>query len=264
MTKPRFSKYVFWGTIAFLFLPLLVLGIYSFNSTKSFTFTGFSLRWYEVLFSGSRQANQLWLSVQNSFFVASVAAGISTVIGTLGAIGINWYRFKTKAYLQTMSFIPLVLPEAILGVGFLVFFSTILGLERGMVTILLAHISFTLPFVILMVLARLSEFDYSIIEAARDLGAKEHQILTRVILPISMPGVISGFLTSFILSLEDFVVTLFVKGGSSSDTLPIYVFNVIRKDTPMMVAAFSVFLILFTVLLTMSVRNLVKYIVKSS
>lgn len=264
MTSPRLSRTIYWATIAFLFLPFLVLAIYSFNSSKSFTFTGFSLRWYEELFSGSRKAAHLWLSVENSLIIAFGAASISTIIGTLGAIGINWYRFAYKKYVQTMSFIPLVLPEAIMGVGFLVFFTSILGLERGMITILLAHISFTLPFVILMVQARLSEFDYSVIEAARDLGAREHQILFRVVIPISLPGIVSGFLTSFILSLEDFVVTLFVKGGSGSDTLPIYVFNIIRKDTPMMVAAFSVFLILFTIILTLSVRRLVKYIVKSS
>lgn len=264
MTKPTLSRAIFWTTIVFLFLPFLVLMIYSFNSSKSFTFTGFSLRWYQELFSGGRKADQLWLSVRNSFLIAFGSASISTVMGTLGAIGMRWYRMPWKKYLQGMSFLPLILPEAIMGVGFLVFFTSILGLERGMLTILLAHVSFTLPFVILMVNARLSEFDYSVIEAARDLGAREHQVLLRVILPMSMPGIVSGFLTSFILSLEDFVVTLFVKGGSASDTLPIYVFSIIRKDVPMMVAAFSVFLILFTVILTLSVRNLVKYIAKSS
>lgn len=264
MNKPRLSRVIYWLTIAFLFMPLIVLAFYSFNDSKSFAWNGFSLRWYADLFSGNREARDLWSAVGNSFIIAFGSATVATIIGTLGAIGITWYRFKYKRYLQTMSFIPLVLPEATMGVGFLAFFSAILQMERGMWTILLAHISFTLPFVLLMVQARLAEFDFSVIEASRDLGAREHQTLLRVILPMSMPGIISGFMTSFILSLEDFVVTFFVKGGADSNTLPIYIFSIIGKKTPMMVAAFSAFLIIFTVLLTLVARRFVKYIVKSS
>lgn len=262
MTTPRLSKTIYWVMIGFLFTPIVVLAFYSFNESKSFSFTGFSLKWYESLFSGSRNSIELWTAVKNSFIIAFGAATIATVLGTLGAIGINWYRFTYKKYLQAVSFIPLILPEIIIGVSLLVFFSSVLQLNLGMFSILIAHISFTLPFVILMVMARLSEFDFSIIEAARDLGAKEHQILTKIILPISRPGVAAGFLCAFTLSLEDFVVTQFVK-GPNSETLPLYIFKVVKKNIPMEVSALSVFLVILTVALVFSVRNLAKYLVKS-
>jgi len=263
MQQPRISRIIYWLTIAFLFFPLVVLAFYSFNSSNSFSFSGFSTKWYAKLFSGDRIAQEIWASVGNSFLIAFSAAAIATIIGTLGAIGINWYRFAYKKYLQAISFIPLVLPEIIIGISILIFYSSVLKLELGMFSILIAHISFTLPFVILMVMARLSEFDYSIIEAARDLGAKEHQILLRVILPISTPGILSGFLVAVTLSLEDFVVTQFVK-GPNSETLPLYIFKVVKKSIPMEVSALSVLLVVFTIVAVFSARKLTKYFVKSA
>jgi len=286
--RPGVSKVIYWAVVGFLFFPLLVLLFYSFNVGKGFQWIGFSFHWYDRLFSDSRE---LWASVQNSLIIGLSAAAVSTVIGTLGAIGLNWYKFFSKRYIQAVSFIPLILPEIVIGVSLLIFFaSNVRGMgnfldgvataappgvsqfvaalalpfhiELGMGTILIAHISFTLPFVILMVLARLSEFDYSIIEAARDLGAKELDILFRVIIPISMPGIFSGFLTAFTLSLEDFVVTLFVQ-GPNSQTLPLYIYGHVKKGLPPEVNAFSVILIVFTMVLMFSVRNLLKYMVKS-
>jgi len=259
--RPRLSRAIYWVVVAFLFFPLAVLLFYSFNGGKSFVWQGFSLRWYEKLFSDS---GELWNSVRNSLFVGLTSAAVSTVIGTLGAIGLNWYQFRAKRYIQAVSFIPLILPEIVIGVSLLIYFATVLRgvLSLGMGTILIAHISFTLPFVILMVMARLSEFDYSIIEAARDLGAKEADILWRVVIPISLPGIFAGFLTAFTLSLEDFVVTLFVQ-GPNSQTLPLYIYAHVKKGLPPEVNAFSVILILFTLVLLFSVRNLLKYMVKS-
>lgn len=290
--KPRLSKAIYWIVVAFLFFPLVVLLFYSFNEGRGFVWSGFSFRWYQRLFSDSIE---LWNSVRNSLIIGLTSAAVSTVLGTLGAIGLNWYKFFSKKYIQAVSFIPLILPEIVIGVSLLIFFASTLrgfpglmdglassspawiawfwyalafvtqplrGVELGMGTILVAHISFTLPFVILMVLARLSEFDYSIIEAARDLGAKERDILFRVVIPISMPGIVSGFLTAFTLSLEDFVVTLFVQ-GPNSQTLPLYIYAHVKKGLPPEVNAFSVILIAFTMLLMFSVRNLLKYMVKS-
>ena len=258
MNKPRVSKYIFWTTAIFLILPLLVLLFYSFNESRSFTWTGFSFIWYEKLFNESAQ---LWQAVNNSLIVAIVSSLIATVIGSLGAIAINWYKFFFKPYATALSFLPLVLPEIVLGVSILVFFNMI-GLPLGMVSVIIAHTTFTLPFVLLMVMARLSEFDFSIIEASRDLGATELQTLLRVIIPISMPGIISGFLTAFTLSLEDFVVTLFVAGPGSS-TLPLYIFSAIRFGVTPTINAFSVLLIAVTVLLAVSVHRLFKYLIKA-
>ena len=256
--KPRFAKVVYWCAIAFFFLPLAVLAFYSFNESKSFMWKGFSTKWYEKLFTNSPV---LWESVRNSLLVALVSASVSTVLGTLGAIGINWYQFFFKKYVQAISFIPLILPEIIIGVSLLIFFNLV-HLPLGMGTILIAHISFTLPFVILMVLARLAEFDYSIIEAGRDLGARESQILFRIIVPISLPGIASGFLTAFTLSLEDFVVTKFV-AGANAETLPLFIYNSVRRSVPPEVNALSVVIVLVTMLLVFSVRNLLKYVAGS-
>ena len=257
--RPRFAKVVYWITIAFMFAPLAVLAFYSFNASKSFTWTGFSWRWYEKLFTNSPI---LWEAVGNSLIIAVGAAVVSTILGTLGAIGINWYKFKLKKYVQAVSFVPLILPEVIIGVALLIFFASVLHFPLGMGTILIAHISFTIPFVMLIVMARLSEFDYSIIEAGRDLGAREDQILLRIIVPISMPGIVSGFLTAFTLSLEDFVVTRFVS-GANSQTLPLYIYGMVKRSVPPEVNALSVVIVLVTILLVFSVRNLLRYVVSS-
>lgn len=256
--RPKFAKAVYFGTVAFFFMPLVVLAVYSFNESKSFNWTGASLRWYEKLFTNSPA---LWTAVGNSLLVALVSAAVATVIGTLGAIAVNWYRFRLKKYVQAVSFIPLILPEIIIGVSLLIFFN-LARLPLGMGTILIAHISFTIPFVILIVMARLSEFDYSIIEAGRDLGARESQILMRIVLPISAPGIVSGFLVAFTLSLEDFVVTKFV-AGANAETLPLFIYNNVKRSVPPEVNALSVVIILATVLLVFSVRNLLKYVVSS-
>lgn len=233
--------------------------IFSFNDGRTMVWKGFSWRWYESLFTNQPR---LWMAVSNTLIVAFTASTVATVIGTLGAIAINWYRFKAKTYVRAMSFLPLILPEIIIGVSLLIFFR-MLGLELNLFTIILAHISFTIPFVLLMVMARLGEFDYSIIEAARDLGANENQTLTKVILPISVPGILAGFITAFTLSLEDFVVTFFVT-GSGSDTLPIFIYNQIKRKLPPEINAFSVVLVGVTVLILFLARRSIKYFVQRS
>lgn len=257
MTQPRLSRGIFWTTITFLIMPLVVLMFFSFNEGRTMVWKGFSLHWYDSLFHNSPR---LWAAVINTLIVAFSSSIAATVIGTLGAIAINWYRFKAKAYVQAMSFLPLILPEIIIGVSLLVFFRMV-QIPLSLATVIIAHTSFTMPFVLLMVLARLNEFDFSIIEAARDLGAKEAQILFKVILPISIPGILAGFLTAFTLSLEDFVVTFFVT-GSGSDTLPIFIYNQIKRKLPPEINAFSVVLIGATVFLLFFARRSIKYFVQ--
>ena len=253
--RPSFSRSVFFTTIVFLSMPLVVLVLYSFNESKSGSWTGFSVRWYVKLFSASPQ---LWRAFGNSAIVALSSALVATVIGTLGAVAVNWYKFRLRKYLRTITFLPMILPEIIIGVSLLIFFAGI-GLRLSLFTVFVAHVSFNLPFVFLLVLARLEEFDFSIIEAARDLGASETQTLLRVILPISMPGIVSGFLTAVTLSLEDFVITFFVTGPGAT-TLPLYVYSAIRFGVSPVINALSVVMILGTVVLTWSTRNFLKYI----
>ena len=251
-----FSNTVFIFTLIFLFLPLLVLFMSSFNSSTSMTWTGFSFRWYQRLLT----ERGLWIAFRNSIIIALTSAATATIIGTIGAIGVNWYRFKLRGYVKTISFLPMILPEIIIGVSLSVFFAGI-GIPLGLFTIYIAHTTFNIPFVFLMVMARLDEFDFSIIEAAADLGANEKQTLFKVTLPICKPGIISGMLTAITLSLEDFVITFFVSGPGSS-TLPVFIHSAITKRggiTPL-ISALSVVMIIGTVILSIMLRKFLKYI----
>jgi len=256
MQRISVSQTIFFFTIIFLFLPLLVLVVYSFNASTSMQWTGFSLRWYQRLLT----ERGLWIAVRNSLLIAASSAATATIIGTIGAIGVSWYKFKLRTYVQTISFLPMILPEIIIGVSLAIFFAGV-GIQLGLLTIYIAHTTFNLPFVFLMVMARLDEFDFTIIEAAADLGASERQTLFKVTLPICMPGIVSGFLTAITLSLEDFVITFFVSGPGSS-TLPVFIYSAITKKggiTPL-ISALSVVMILGTVLLCIMLRKFLKYI----
>jgi spermidine/putrescine transport system permease protein len=255
-SKPfSLSQTIFIATLVFLFLPLMVLILYSFNASKGMGWTGFSFVWYEQLFFNSRD---LWRAFWNSILIAFTSAATATVLGTLGAIGVNWYRFRLRGYVQAVSFLPMILPEIIIGVSLALFFSAV-KIPLGLLTIFIAHTTFNLPFVFLMVMARLDEFDFSIIEAAHDLGASEKQTLFKVTVPICMPGIVSGFLTAVTISLEDFVITYFVAGPGST-TLPLYIYSAIRYGVSPVINALSVVMILGTVLLTYLLRNFLKYI----
>lgn len=244
--------------IAFLFLPLAVTVVYSFNAAKGMAWSGFSLRWYARLFLDSEK---LWTSFGNSLIIAFSAGAVSTALGTLAAIGVNWYRFRGRMYIQTISFLPMVLPEVIIGISMLIFFSAV-NVPLGMLTIFIAHTTFCLPFVFLMVLARLDEFDFSIIEAAHDLGANEKQTLFRVIVPAIMPGILSGFMMAVTMSLEDFVITFFVSGPGST-TLPLYVFSMVRYGISPVINALSFVMILGTMTIAFALRNFLKNIAAS-
>lgn len=250
-----FSFTVLVLTLVFLFLPLFVIIAYSFNAGKSSTFTGFSLEWYKKLFFDSEP---LWAALLNSLIVAFSSAALATVLGTLAAIGISWYKFKGKAYIQTVTFLPMVLPEVIVGVSMLIFFSGI-KLPLGLFSIFVAHTTFCLPFVFLMVLARLDEFDFSIIEASHDLGATEKQTMYKVIIPAIFPGIMSGFMMAVTMSLEDFVITFFVSGPGST-TLPLYVYSMIRFGVSPVINALSFVMILATVLIAFTLRKFLKNI----
>ncbi|WP_191014773.1 ABC transporter permease [Treponema zioleckii] len=247
-----FSKAVFALGLAFLFIPLFVIVFYSFNSSEGSQFTGFSFRWYEELFLKS---GKLWKSLLYSGIVALASALISTVLGSLAAIGISWYKFFGKNYIQSISFLPMVLPEVIMGVSLLIFLSGI-HMNLGITTIIIAHTTFCLPFVYLMVSSRVDEFDYSIIEAAYDLGANEKQTLLHVILPAIAPGIISGFMMSVTMSIEDFVITSLVNGNI--ETLPISVYNMIRHGVSPVINSLSFILILFILLLAIVLRKSLK------
>ncbi len=249
---PQFSlsKTALCLSLLFLFIPLFVITFYSFNGSKDTTFTNFSFVWYEKLFLSS---GDLWNSLFNSLLVAVTSSLVATVLGSLAAIGISWYKFFGKGYIQTISFLPMVLPEVIMGVSLLIFFSGI-KLSLGLFTIFIAHTTFCLPFVYLMVSARVDEFDYSIIEASHDLGANEVQTLFKVIIPAIMPGILSGFMMSVTMSLEDYVITSLVSGPGST-TLPLYVYSMIRFGVSPVINSLSFVLILSICAITFLLRK---------
>jgi len=248
-----FSKTMLALVLAFLFIPLFVIIFFSFNESKDTTFTNFSLVWYQKLFFESRP---LWQSLLNSFIIAITSSLVATILGTMAAIGNSWYKFWGKKYIQSVSFLPMVLPEVIMGLSLLIFFNFI-KLPLGLFTIFIAHTTFCLPFVYLMVGARVDEFDYSIIEASHDLGANEVQTLFKVIIPAILPGIISGFVMSITLSLEDYVITFMVSGPGST-TLPLYVNSMIRFGVSPVINSLSFILILAICLITVAGRKFLK------
>ena len=251
--KASASDWIYGLTVVFLFLPLFVLFFYSFNSSKGGTWTGFSLGWYEKLLFSSPA---LWKAVVNSLAIALGSALAATVLGSLAAVGTNRYRFRGRNLVKGLSFMPMLFPEIVVGVSLLVFFAGV-GLKLGMWTIFIAHTSFNLPFVYLLVDARLEEFDSSVIEAARDLGADEFQTLLRIIVPMALPGIASGFLTAVTLSLEDFVITFFVSGPGST-TLPLYIYSAIRFGVSPVINALSAVMVAGTIALVYPLRNFLK------
>lgn len=259
--KFSMSRIFFWLTMIFFYLPIFLLVFYSFNDSKTSSFTFFSLRWYKELFFNS---SDLWQVFLRSIVIAISSSSIAVIISTLGAIGIKWYNYRFKNYLKIVNYIPLILPDLIIGVSLLLFFNIqIMGFRNiplGMMTIFIAHTTFNIPFSLLIILARLDEFDYSVIEASRDLGATEWQTLTKVILPNMTPGIVSGFLMSLTLSLDDFVITSFVT-GINSDTLPIKIYSMLKFGVSPIVNALSTILVLGTLIIALSSRKVQKYMI---
>jgi len=208
---------------AYIYLPILLLVIFSFNQQKlNITWEGFTLRWYGELF----RDNDVRLAVQNTLIIAVASTLAATVIGTMAALALQRYRFPGFIAAETLLYIPVIIPEVVMGISLLVFFSMI-KFRLGLATITLSHIAFSIPFVTLVVRARLHGYDKAIEEAAMDLGANEWVTFWRITLPTIMPGVLSGSLLAFTLSLDDYVITYFTAGPGST-TLPLRVFSMVR------------------------------------
>lgn len=254
--KRRISLFFFILVMIFFYLPIIMLIVLSFNSSKGYEFKSFSLRWYIELFTKSPR---MWQAFTRSIIIAITSSIFSVIIATLGAIGIKWYNFKMKPYVKILNYIPLVIPDLIIGVSLLIFFNINFSkIPLGMLTIFIAHTTFNIPFSLFILMSRLSEFDYSIVEASRDLGATEIQTLNKVIIPSMIPGIVSAFLMSLTLSLDDFVITSFVT-GTNSDTLPIQIYSMLKFGVSPTINALSTILILGTLILAISSRRLQKY-----
>lgn len=240
----------------FLYAPIFVLIVFSFNQSKSSSvFTGFTLDWYKRLFN-----NRLIISsLVNTIIIAVAASIISTTLGTLAAIGINSMRKVPRAVVMNVTNMPIINPEIVTGVSLMLlfnFFAARMTLEFGFVTLLIAHITFDVPYVILNVMPKFNQMDPHLYEAAQDLGCSPFKAFRKVVLPEIMPGVISGFLMSFTYSLDDFVISYFTS-GSTSQTLPITIYSMTRRKVSPEINALST-LIFITVVIVLIVKNFVE------
>lgn len=257
--KRKISLLFFILVMIFFYLPIIMLIVLSFNSTKGYEFKSLSLRWYIELFLKSPK---LWQSFARSILIAIASSSISVIIAILGAIGVKWYNSRMRSYVKVLNYIPLVIPDLIIGVSLLLFFNmSFAKIPLGMFTIFIAHTTFNIPFSLFILMSRLSEFDFSIVEASRDLGATEIQTLNKVILPTMVPGIVSAFLMSMTLSLDDFVITSFVT-GTNSDTLPIQIYSMLKFGVSPTINALSTILIIGTLIVALSSRKLQKYMLK--
>jgi spermidine/putrescine transport system permease protein len=227
---------------AFLYVPILVLILFSFNSARSgAVWQGFSLVWYQRMFGNARIIE----AAATSLLIAVLSTLGAVVIGTLMAMAMERYQFKGKAGWDGLLYMPVIIPEIVAGISLLLFFAAA-GIERGLFTLVVSHIAFSMPFVYLTVRARLADFDRSIEEAAKDLGANEWVTFRRITLPLLMPGVISGALLAFTLSLDDFVISFFVN-GKGWQTLPVYIWGQIRKGITPEINAISTVMLVFSI-----------------
>ena len=229
---------------AFLYLPILVLMFYSFNENKLATvWSGFSLKWYGKLFQNEQMLGAAWISIKIAFFTATAAV----VLGTLAALVMTrMRRFPGKTLFGALITAPLVMPEVILGLSVLMLFmslGSVIGLApRGVVSIWIAHVTFTLAFVTVVLSSRMAELDKSLEEAAMDLGANRVKVFFLITLPIIAPAIISGWLLAFTLSLDDVVVASFVSGPNST-TLPMVIFSSARRGLNPQVNALATIMI---------------------
>ncbi len=229
---------------AFLYLPILLLVIYSFNESRLVTvWGGFSTRWYGELFRNEALMNAAWVTLR----IAFVSAAVATVLGTLAAISLTRYgRFRGRALFTGMIYAPMVMPEVITGLSLLLLFVAI-DLGRGFWTIAIAHTTFAMCFVTVVVQARLVAFDRSLEEAAMDLGARPLSVFFTVTLPLIAPAVIAGFLLAFTLSMDDLVIASFTSGPGAT-TLPMRIYSQVRLGvTPEINAASTILIGLVTI-----------------
>lgn len=236
---------IYLGIILILmYVPILLVILYSFNESKiSSVWAGFSLKWYEELFRDSA----LFEALGNTLILGVLSSLCAGIIGTLGAYGMNKANFRTKGAVEYVSTLPIMIPEIILGMVFMAFFS-LLGLPFGMTTLVIAHTAFCIPYVFMLVKARLVGMDKSLPEAALDLGASPARVFFDITLPLILPAVASGMLLSFAMSIDDVIISIFVT-GVDVNTLPIKIYTQLKTGVTPKINALCTLMFLATLLL---------------
>ncbi|UII56456.1 ABC transporter permease [Cytobacillus spongiae] len=239
------SKLYLAVVFVILYAPILYLMFYSFNSGGNMhDWEGFTLDWYKELFQDTR----LLVIVLNTVVIALLSAVISTIIGVLGALAIHYVRKNHwRNTLLSFNNVLIVSPDVIIGASFLIMF-TMIGIKLGFVSVLLSHIAFCVPIVVLMVLPKIQEMSSTLIDAARDLGASRWDVLSKVVLPYITPGIFAGFFMALTYSLDDFAVTFFVTGNGFT-TLSVEIYSLARRGISLNINALSTLLFLFTMIL---------------
>ena len=256
MKKNKFSKFFSSGylilVLLFIYLPIGYLVLFSFNEGKSMTnFSGFSLRWYESMFRDRTMLESIYVTL----FVAVISTVVSTVIGTIAAIGLSKAKRVVRSILLEINNLPVMNPDIVTAIGLMLLFISV-KVQAGMVTLILSHISFCIPFVILSVMPKLRQLDDNVAEAALDLGATPWKALTRVIIPQIYPAILSGALIAFSMSLDDFVVSYF-NAGAGINTISMYVYAMKRYNLSVNAMAT---LIVAAVALILVLANLIPWI----
>ncbi|MBR4015189.1 MAG: ABC transporter permease [Anaerotignum sp.] len=238
------GKVILGITALFFYLPILYIIVFSFNDSRSLTkFSGFSLRWYEKMFADRTMMEAVVYTV----VIAVLATVVSTIVGTLAAIGLSRSRRALRNVVEQVNNLPIMNPEIVTAIGLLMFFSAI-GIAKGFATLLLAHIMFCTPYVILSVSPKLRSLDPNLADAALDLGATPVQALTKVIVPQIMPGIISGALIAFTMSFDDFIISYFVTGNGVNN-ISILVYTMSKRVNPSINALSTLVIVLITVAL---------------
>ncbi|CDN32176.1 Spermidine Putrescine ABC transporter permease component potC [Mucinivorans hirudinis] len=257
MSHKILAKSYLWLLMAMLYAPIIIICIFSFTESKVLgNWTGFSTKLYENLFTG-HTSHSLMSALVNTFVIATIAAVCSMFLGTVAAIGIYTIKERRRRVISFFNNIPILNPDIITGISlFLLFVS--LGITQGYTTVILAHITFCTPYVVLSVLPRLFSMNNNLYEAALDLGATPFQAVRKVIIPEIRPGMVSGLILSFTLSIDDFAVTLFTKGNEGLETLSTYIYADARKGglTPeLRPLSAIIFLVVLCLLVVMNYRK---------
>lgn len=238
----RWSKVIYAAIIySFLYIPIVVLVIFSFNDSKlNAVWKGFTFDWYSKLWTNT----SILEATKISLTVGLISTIISTMLGTLVAVGMHRYRFRGKGILDAMLYVPLVMSEIVMGIALLAFF-TMVDIPLGMGTLLVSHITFSIPFVVVVVNARLKGFDLSIEEASKDLGANEWQTFRLITLPLLAPAIAASAMLAFTISIDDVIVSFFVAGPAST-TLPLQIFSMVKQGVTPEINALSTLMLAVT------------------
>ncbi len=258
--KKFFAQAYIWILLAILYAPIVIIAIYSFTEAKVLgNWTGFSLNLYRNVFSGG-MSGSLIRAIENTLVIGLVSAFLSTLLGTVSAIGVYNLHGRRRKAMTLLNDIPMLNPDIITGISLFLLFVA-LGVSQGYTTVVLAHVSFCTPYVILSIMPKLRQMPANIYEAALDLGASPAQAMRKVVVPQIKPGMISGFILAFTLSIDDFAVTLFTKGNGGLETLSTYIYADARKGgltpeiRPIMTLIFIFVLILLIIINIRSIKS---------